>query len=127
MKKVIFSLKYLVNKIQTKGKNRYEKFITYQKKSNHFSLSERKLIEKLNRQGLPVSFIANLLDGHRSSIYIYRQLNNKSNIDFVWLAPKVKCLYVANKAQINYKKNKSNGKSYYILKCHRLANCSLSL
>ena len=81
---------------------------------NHFSLSERKLIEKLNRQGFSISSIAKLLDRHRSSIY--RQINNKKNTDFVRIGKKVKRLYVANKAQSNYEYNKSNcGPKYKLL------------
>ena len=43
---------------------------------NHFSISERKLIEKFSRNGLSANAIAKLLGRHRSSVS--RQLNNKS-------------------------------------------------
>lgn len=80
---------------------------------NHFSLSERKLIEKLNRRGFSVSSIAKLLGRHRSSIY--RQINNKNNTDFVRVGNKIKRAYVASKAQINYEHNKSNCGAKYKL------------
>lgn len=84
------------------------------KNFNHFSLPERNLIQKLNRQGYSVSSIANLLGRHRSSIY--RQINNKKNTDFVRIGKKVKRLYVASKAQANYEYNKSNcGAKYKLL------------
>ena len=79
---------------------------------NHFTLNERKLIQKLSRNGLSASSIARLLDRHRSSIS--RQLNNKSNTDFVKVGSKVKRLYVASKAQLNYERNKSNCGAKYI-------------
>ena len=86
---------------------------------NHFSISERKLIEKFNRNGLSANTIAKLLGRHRSSIS--RQLNNKSNSDFVRMGTKVKRLYVANKAQLNYETNKSNcGAKYKLLEDKKL-------
>ena len=80
---------------------------------NHFSIDERKLIEKLFRNGLSANSIAILLGRHRSSIS--RQLNNKANSDFVRFGSKVKRVYVANKAQCNYEKNKSNCGAKYKL------------
>ena len=86
---------------------------------NHFTLNERKLIQKLSRNGLSASSIARLLDRHRSSIS--RQLNNKSNSDFVKVGSKVKRLYVASKAQLNYETNKSNcGAKYKLLEDKKL-------
>ena len=86
---------------------------------NHFSLAERKLIEKLNRNGFSANAIANLLGKHRSSVS--RQLNNKSNTDFVKVGSKVKRFYVASKAQLNYETNKSNcGAKYKLLEDKKL-------
>ena len=62
---------------------------------NHFSLSERKLIENLSRKGFSVSAIANLLGKHQS--ITSRELNNKTNTDFVRVSSKVKRVYVATK------------------------------
>ena len=80
---------------------------------NHLSIAERRLIEKLFKQGCKPAKIAKLLDRNRSTIC--RQINNKANTDFVRIGKKVKRVYVADIAQSNYVKNKSNGGAKYKL------------
>ena len=81
---------------------------------NHFNKNERAILQKLLRKGFTVSEIANILGKHRSSVY--RQINNKKNTDFVRIGKKVKRVYLAEKAQLNYEINKSNcGAKYKLL------------
>lgn len=88
---------------------------------NHFSPSERKIIEKLLRQKVSVSKIAALLGKHRASIY--RQISNKKNLDFVRIGKKVYHTYSADKAEENYHLNKSRcGAKYKLFQDKNLIN-----
>jgi transposase, IS30 family len=82
---------------------------------NHFSISERNIIQNLSRSGKSVTEISNLLGKHKSSIS--RQLNNKRNTDWIRVNNKVKRTYVAKIAQEQYEKNKHNcGAKYKLFK-----------
>lgn len=83
-----------------------DQFNISKNKFQHLSLPERRIIEKLARQGITKSEIANMLGRHRSTIT--RQLNNLKNTDWVRLGAKVKRMFVASKSHTNYQNNKSS-------------------
>ena len=72
---------------------------------NHLSLQERRIIENRNLRGWKKSAIAKDIGKHRSTIG--RELNDKNNWDHIRLRNgKVKKIYSAQKAQLNYEKAK---------------------